>query len=400
MPEMPMTARFKVAGNLEQRFSVSFGYPVRFTEDAFDPVNPTLASVFGPAAARRPHRLLVFIDDGVARAWSGLHERVSAYFSRGGFQLAAPPETLPGGERAKEGWHVVQHVMTQLGAHRLCRHSYVVAIGGGSLLDVVGFAAALVHRGLRLIRLPTTVLAQNDAGVGIKNGMNEHGMKNFVGTFAPPHAVVDDFAFLRTLDDTHWRGGIAEAFKVALIKDAGFFQFLELHAAELRRRDDQVMRELVRRCASLHLEHIRTGGDPFEAGTARPLDFGHWAAHKLEALSGFTFAHGQAVAVGIAVDSCYAAARGLVSNRERDRILAALQRSGLPIWSDWLDARRAGRRQPAILDGLDEFREHLGGRLAVTLPKGIGARVEVHAMDRRLILRGIRRLRGVHCGEA
>jgi 3-dehydroquinate synthase len=371
-----------------QSFAVPFAYPVHFARGVFRRANPLLAGLFGPAETGRAHRLLVYLDDGVARAQPGLPARIARYFDRPGFDLRLPPVILHGGERAKDGWQVVQHVMTQLGDQRICRHSYVVAVGGGSLLDAVGFAAALVHRGVRLIRLPTTVLAQNDAGVGVKNGMNEHGRKNFIGTFAPPHAVVNDFDFLDTLDDAHWRGGIAEAFKVALIRDASFFAFLEKHAARLRRRDAGAMEELVRRCAILHLEHIRTGNDPFEQGTARPLDFGHWSAHKLEALSGFAVGHGAAVAIGIALDCHYAAAKGLLRVAARDRILAAMRHAGLVLWDDQLAQRTRGGRL-AILDGLDDFREHLGGRLTVTLPDGIGRRIEVHRMDVQTIARGV-----------
>jgi 3-dehydroquinate synthase len=373
-----------------QAFAVPFTYPVHFARDVFNPASPLLASVFGPPEPGRPHRLAVFVDDGVVRATPRLPARITSYFARRrGFALLAPPEVIAGGERAKDGWHGVQHVMTQLGNLHLCRHSYVVAVGGGCLLDMVGFAASLVHRGVRLVRLPTTVLAQNDAGVGIKNGMNAHGLKNFVGTFAPPHAVIDDFDFLDTLDDAHWRGGISEAFKVAIIKDASFFGWLERHAARLARRDAGAMEQLVRRCAVLHLQHIGASGDPFEQGAARPLDFGHWAAHKLEALSGFTIGHGQAVAIGVALDSYYAAARGMISLAERDRIVQAMQRAGLPVCCPWITVPGRSRRL-AILDGLAEFREHLGGRLTITLPRGIGDRVEVHAMDGRIIARGVR----------
>ncbi len=373
-----------------QSFSVPFAYPVHFTRGVFDPANPVLASVFGPPENGRPHRVLAVLDAGVARAHRGLARRLKAYFRRRapGVRLAAPPLVIPGGERVKNNWEVVRRVMTRLGRCHLCRHSYVLAVGGGSLLDMAGFAASLVHRGLRVIRVPTTVLAQDDAGVGVKNGMDEHGLKNFIGTFAPPHAVLVDFDFLRTLNDTHWRGGIAEAFKVAIIRDAAFFRFLERKAAALKRRDAQAMERVVRRCAVLHLDHIRRGGDPFERGAARPLDFGHWAAHKLETLSGYTLSHGQAVAVGIALDSVYAAAVGLLAPAERDRILAALERAGLPTWSDFLAGGRGRRRR--LLAGLNEFREHLGGRLTITLPRGLGAGVEAHAMDRRALAGALR----------
>jgi len=377
-----------------QSFSVPFTYPVYFTRDLFNPDHPLFASVFGPKENRRPHRVVVYLDDGIVRATPDFPDRVTAYF-RGhpALNLLAPPAVLAGGERIKNGWQGVQQVMTQLGHHHLCRHSCVVAIGGGSMLDMVGFATSLVHRGVRLIRIPSTVLAQNDAGVGIKNGMDEHGMKNFVGTFAPPYAVINDFDLLLTLDADHWCGGIAEAFKVALIKDLEFFWFLEKNAARLRRRQTDDMERLIRHCAILHLNHIRSGGDPFEQGTARPLDFGHWLAHKLEALSGFAMGHGQAVAIGIALDTYYAAATGLLTVADRNRIVKALKQAGLPVWCDLLPAHERGKRL-AILDGLDDFREHLGGRLTITLPDGIGNKIEVHAMDERILERGVRWLHG------
>lgn len=375
-----------------QSFVVSFAYPVYFGRNVLDAENPLLESVFGLSEKQKPHRVVVFVDAGVARATPQIMTRINAYFAkRAGFALLAPPERLPGGERAKNGWHGVRHVMTRLGDLHVCRQSFVVAIGGGSLLDMVGFAASLVHRGIRLIRLPTTVLAQNDAGVGVKNGMNEHGMKNFVGTFAPPHAVINDFDFLDTLDDAHWHGGISEAFKVAIIRDEAFFEWLEKHAASLHRRDSAAMEHLVRRCAELHLQHIALSGDPFERGAARPLDFGHWAAHKLEAMSGFSMGHGQAVAVGIALDSYYAAECGMITKAMRDRIVRAMRRAGLAVWHPLL-GRAVGRRLE-ILKGLADFREHLGGRLTVTLPTGIGRCVEVNEMDERIIARGVRWLR-------
>ncbi|MFW6133345.1 MAG: 3-dehydroquinate synthase, partial [Planctomycetota bacterium] len=274
----------------------------------------------------------------------------------------------------------------------LDRQSFVVAVGGGALLDMVGFAASIVHRGLRLVRVPTTTLGQNDAGIGVKNGMDEHGQKNFVGTFAPPFAVVNDATFLTTLRDRDWIGGAAEAFKVAIIKDAAFFDFLCDRAGALRRRDLPAMEALVRRCALLHLEHIRDGGDPFEFGSARPLDFGHWSAHRLETLSRYRMGHGQAVAVGIALDTMYAARKRLLTEAQAERISAALSACGLPVWCDELGARDADGRLE-VLAGLEQFREHLGGRLCVTLPDGIGRRIEVHELDADLLAECVDELR-------
>jgi 3-dehydroquinate synthase len=262
----------------------------------------------------------------------------------------------------------------------LDRQSYVIAVGGGAMLDAVGLGAALVHRGVRLVRLPTTVLAQGDAGIGVKNGINAFGQKNFFGCFQPPWAVVNDLDFLQTLTDRDWRSGIAEAIKVAAIKDAGFFRFLETNAARIAARDAAGMETLVRRCARLHVEHTATSGDPFEFGSARPLDFGHWSAHKLELMSGFRISHGEAVAFGVLLDSSYAREKGWISAAEFEVIDRGLRQSGFPLLHDEVFQRDAAG-QLEIFAGLRDFREHLGGELCVTFPQGIGARFEMHEID-------------------
>src|SRR5204862_561409 len=131
------------------------------------------------------------------------------------------------GERVKNKHDWVLRVHHAIERAGLCRHSFLAAVGGGAVLDMAGLAAATAHRGIRHIRIPTTVLSQNDSGIGVKNGVNAFGKKNFLGTFAPPFAVINDSGFLTTLDDRDWRSGIAEAIKVALIKDAPFFNFIK-----------------------------------------------------------------------------------------------------------------------------------------------------------------------------
>jgi 3-dehydroquinate synthase len=239
------------------------------------------------------------------------------------------------------------------------------------------------------------VLSQCDAGVGVKNGMNEHAQKNFVGTFAPPFAVFNDFSFLPTLETRDWLGGVVEAFKVAIIKDAAFFDFLCEKAAALRERDEAAMEVVVKRTAILHLEHVRTSGDPFEFGAARPLDFGHWLGHRLEGMSGYTVGHGQAVAVGIAVDSFHAMRSSLISADEFHRILRGLIDAGLPVWHELLESRDA-EGTPDVLAGLEQFREHLGGTLAVTLPKGLGNKIEVHHINADVVEEAIGYLKERH----
>ena len=376
-----------------QSITVPFEYPVVFTRNLLTVDNPLLADVIDRLGENRRHRALVAVDSGLIAARGDLQRQIKEYFHAHPTRLElAALVVLPGGEAAKTGWDVVRDVMWTIGSTHLDRQSFVVAFGGGAMLDMVGFAASIVHRGLRLIRVPTTTLAQGDGGVGVKNGMDEHGQKNFVGTFAPPFAVINDLDFLTTLTQRDWIGGAAEAFKVAIIQDAEFFDFLCKSAPALAGRDDNAMEQTIRRCALLHMKHICSSGDPFEFGSARPLDFGHWIGHKLEVMSDFAIGHGQGAAIGIAADSCYARRTGLLDEDQLRRILKGLLACGLPIFHELL-VRRTADGTLEILQGLDEFREHLGGRLTVTLPDGIGRKVEVHQMDPGLIEQSVDFLR-------
>jgi len=395
------TATEIVGQTYTQSFSVPFEYPVHFTRHVFAPENRVLVDAVDQLGEERVHRTVVYLDSGLAEARPDLVREAKTYFHEHAdrLELCGMPQVVPGGEGAKNGWEAVSDVMWTIGNLHLDRQSVVMVVGGGALLDMIGFAASLVHRGLRVVRLPSTVLAQNDAGVGVKNGMDEHGMKNFVGTFAPPFAVINDLDFLRTLTHRDWIGGVAEAFKVAMIKDAEFFEFLCRNAERLRARDQAVMERVVYRCAILHLEHIRTSGDPFEFGSARPLDFGHWAAHRIESMTDFRVGHGQAVALGIALDSHYAMTQKLITPFDFERIVTALTECGLPVWDECLEERNDVGGL-VIAEGIEQFREHLGGRLCVTLPDGIGARREVHHVDIGLVEDAVSCLRTLATEEA
>jgi 3-dehydroquinate synthase len=325
-----------------------------------------------------------------------VHRAIEDYFDAHAeaLVLAGPVLIVPGGEQLKNDATAVPRILEAIHDAALCRHSYVAALGGGAVLDVVGYAAATVHRGVRLIRLPTTVLSQDDSGVGVKNGINTYGQKNYLGTFAPPFAVINDFSFLTTLSDRDWRGGIAEAVKAALIKDAAFFDYIEAHAGPLSNRDMTTMERVIRRSAELHLQHIATGGDPFEMGSSRPLDFGHWAAHKLERVTSHRLRHGQAVSIGMALDTTYSHLAGWLPEAEWRRIIALLQDLRLPVFAPELGWHLEDAQHPAcILRGLDEFREHLGGELTVMLLRAIGDPFDAHEIQRDLVGRSIDILR-------
>ncbi|RYF95967.1 MAG: 3-dehydroquinate synthase, partial [Chitinophagaceae bacterium] len=248
-------------------------------------------------------------------------------------------------------------------------------------LDIAGYAAAVAHRGIRHIRIPTTVLSQNDSGIGVKNGINFFGKKNFLGSFAPPSAVFNDYQLLQTLDERNWRSGISEAIKVALIKDKAFFEWLETNATDLAARDMPSMKYLIKRCAELHLQHI-AGGDPFEMGSSRPLDFGHWSGHKLEQLTDFSVLHGEAVAMGIVLDSAYSYVAGRINEEDMQRIISLLTTLGFDLTHPEM---KIENEQSPLIAGLNEFREHLGGRLTIMLLREIGKGEEVHHLDTPLL---------------
>ncbi|MEM7058205.1 MAG: 3-dehydroquinate synthase [Pseudomonadota bacterium] len=377
-----------------QRFSVPYDYPVAFTRGLFDPKNPLLVDMLARREADTRHRCLIYVDDQLVRGMPGLVGGIEAYVTAhsGQMALAAPVQTVPGGEKIKTELTWIEGIQDAIHQYGIDRHSYVIAMGGGAVLDAVGLAAATAHRGVRHVRVPTTVLSQNDSGVGVKNAVNLKGYKNFIGSFAPPWAVLNDFDFLDRLPRRERIAGIAEAVKVALIRDRAFFEWLEANADRLIAFDREAEEYMIRRCAELHMHQIAQGGDPFEMGSARPLDFGHWAAHKLEALTHHHVRHGEAVAIGIALDTRYSVLSGLLAEGADERVTALLEHLGFRIWHPGL-VRQDTNGHPAILRGLREFQEHLGGELTVTLLADLGVGHEVHHMDADLVMQAAQWLR-------
>ena len=362
---------------LELDFSVKYKHRIYFTEGAFHVGNPILAQLV------QSNKVLVAVDVGLITAQPTLLTEIGAYALAHKLSLTRPPFILMGGEACKSDDKVVQQILSAIEADKICRHSYVVAIGGGAFLDAVGFAAAIAHRGVRLIRMPTTTLSQADAGVGVKNGINAFGKKNFTGTFAPPVAVVNDADFLSSLDARGRRDGLVEAVKVSVLKDAGFFEKIEKQVSQLVDGDKRILGEVVRRSAELHATHITTAGDPFELGSARPLDLGHWAAHKLEVLTAYRLSHGEAVAIGLALDIICAREMGLLPSALAARILNLLEALGFNLYVPELHLAGGS----ILLSGLEEFREHLGGQLTLVLPKALGESTQVHVLDAALVQR-------------
>ena len=371
------------AAGSDHGFSVPFAFPVHFTRNAWDPKNLAIVDTLRRHEPDRRHRVLVVIDDHVARAQPRLRAAILAYFDAhaDSLELVSEPVLVPGGEAVKNDLAHPFSLLQVINDVGLDRQSCVAVIGGGAVLDMVSFAAAIAHRGIRVLRLPTTVLAQGDSGIAVKNSVNLFGKKNFIGTFVPPFGVVNDTDTLDTLPRRDKIAGVSEAVKVSLLRDPGFFRYIESHARQLSAGDTDSLAYVVQRSAELHLAHICGNGDPFELGSARPLDFGHWAAHKLETMTGHRVRHGEAGAIGMALDLTYAVAMGVLEERVCERILRLLEALGLPLWDGALIDRTPDCRRYAVQAGLQEFREHLGGELHITLLRDIGNSFEVTEMD-------------------
>lgn len=379
-------------------FTVPAIHRLRFTEDVLSADRQVLLDVLEPSG-KQPARVQLWLDQHVAAHRPDLADRLSRLLSScpERFRLVDSPQYAAGGEAVKNDIHVLEEMLKRFEAADLDRRSYVVVVGGGAVLDAVGFATAIAHRGLRLVRLPTTTLSQADSGVGVKNGVNLFGKKNWIGSFAVPWAVINDAALLETLPGRDHRCGFAEAVKVALLKDRGLFEQLCGDAPRIARREPEAYLPVIRASAEWHLRHITRGGDPFESEMARPLDFGHWSAHKLEVMTHFGLRHGEAVAIGVAVDCVYSARVHGLPKADAERVLHCLAALGFPLGHPMLeDSER-------LFAGLEEFRQHLGGELTLTMLRGVGQPLEVHEVNREEMLAAIaevQRFAGQHCPPA
>ena len=378
MPENYSTKKIRI----RQQFTASYDYPVLFTRNTFTNINEDLISLIDNHD--ESPKILPIIDSGLLAANPALEAQVANYFSHHQLYIL-PALVVPGGEDCKNDAGVIDLIYQAVEKYAIDRHSYILVLGGGAVIDCVGFAAATAHRGIRLIRMPTTVLGQNDAGIGVKNAINYNHRKNYIGTFAPPYAVINDFSLLDSLTTRDKRSGISEAIKVALIKDVDFFNELYRNRERLADFEPKAMESMIIKGAQWHLNHIATSGDPFELGSARPLDFGHWSAHKIEELSHNELRHGEAVAIGIAMDSIYSYLIGHLKTDQLTKILTLLITLGFNLAHPVL-------KRLNINNALDEFKEHLGGKLCITLLKGIGQSFETNEINEALMEKAVSQL--------
>jgi 3-dehydroquinate synthase len=376
------------SGSLDVPFNVPFTHRLRFTNDVLGADENVLIDLL-ESSDNQPARVQFWMDRNLANANPEIELKLKqlsgAYPDR--IKRVGNIQFVPGGEEIKNDIQVLEKMLKVFNVSDLDRRSYIVVIGGGAVLDTVGFAAGIAHRGIRLIRLPTTTLAQADSGLGVKNGVNLFRKKNWLGTFAVPWGVINDAEMLSTLSNRDFIAGFSEAVKVSLLKDTRFFNSLCRNAAQVAERHQESSLDAIRQSAQLHLDHITQGGDPFEMLEARPLDFGHWSAHKLESMSDFVLRHGEAVAIGVAIDAVYSSLALGLPTSDADRILRCLSELGFSLTDPAL------HDVELLFDGLEEFRQHLGGRLTLTMLPKIGEPVEVHQINRELMVESITKVR-------
>lgn len=377
-----------ISNSLNVDFHVPFVHRLRFTNDVFGEDQTVLTDLL-ESSDENPARVQFWIDQQVAEGSPGLVERVKRFANANPelVQRVGSIQLVPGGEEIKNDIHVLERMLKVFNVSNLDRRSYVVAIGGGAVLDAVGFAVAIAHRGLRLIRIPTTTLSQADSGIGVKNSVNLFFKKNWLGSFAVPWGVINDTEMLKTLSNRDFVSGFSEAVKVSLLKSPEIFEQICADAACIGSRDMSKALPVIKASAKLHLDHITCGGDPFEMLEARPLDYGHWSAHKLEAMSDFALRHGEAVAIGVAIDTVYSSLEFGLDPQIAQCVLNCLSELGFNL----TDATLADVE--TLFRGLEEFRQHLGGRLTLTMLEGVGRPVDVHSVNRSAMLAAIEQVK-------
>lgn len=365
-------------------FSVPCTHRVRFTEDVLGSDWKVLLELLDPGE-QEIARVQFWIDENLSESQPDLINRIKERCHESEtIRRAGPIQIAPGGENIKNDIHLMERVLKIMNVCDLDRRSYVVVMGGGAVLDAIGFAASIAHRGLRLVRLPSTTLGQSDSAVGVKNGINLFQKKNWLGTFSVPWGVVNDASLLASQLDRDFIGGFAEAVKVALLKDRNLLDDVCQAAQRIARREMSAAMPIIRASAGWHLDHITRGGDPFEENQARPLDFGHWSAHKLEAMSDFELRHGEAVAIGVAVDVVYSYLVHGFPAGDAKQVLECLIRLGFRLDHPSL------HDTDGLFAGLEEFRQHLGGQLTLTMLEAVGKPIDVHDIDHESMQRAIR----------
>ncbi|GGP55520.1 3-dehydroquinate synthase [Saccharothrix coeruleofusca] len=333
-------------------------YDIRVVPDVDSAVAALLDELDG-------HRAAVVTDHVVA----DLHaERFTTALAERGLLLGTT--TVQAGEKSKSLTTAFE-LIDWLAELDFARRDVVVALGGGVVVDTVGFVASAYMRGVPYVNVPTTLLAQVDAGIGGKVAVDHSEAKNLVGAFYQPRAVISCLAHLRTLDERQVRSGLAEVVKKAVIASPPLFDFIERCADELLACASPAIDVLVHAAGAIKTQLV--GRDPYEVDLRRPLNFGHTTGHAVETVTGYgPVLHGEAVAFGMAVAVDVARGRGLIVPEVADRVIGLIRRLRLPV------ALHELAQQPAVDDvlaAMGKIRQIRDGSLRFVLPVELGTTI-------------------------
>lgn len=355
-------AKAKKSGGLSFDWEAAGSCAVRFADDAFAEGNAVVAELLKELTGAENPRVLLVADANVVQRTEGLGTRIGKYVQTHGIVLAGAPVVLGGGEKIKgDNLQSVQRIAAAALEAKVGVNDVMLVIGGGTLLDVAGYAAAQVRGGLKLVRMPTTVASMLDAAFAMDAALDYPGIKDALRVPCRPSAVVIDTLFAKTVLDGVWRGGLGEAVRYAAVKDGTLMKRLAKNAAALKERDPTALSELVQACVESRMKKGTT-------------DFALWGAHRLEAMSLYKLPHGYAVPIGICLDCAYAVETGQMSESDQELVCQALVDCGA---LDGLShSRHLLQQAENVLFGLDAW-QLSSGRKTVVLPAGLGKSVEV-----------------------
>jgi len=283
--------------------------------------------------------------------------------------------TVPDGE-AQKSLPVAAKLYGHLSRLKAERNTAVLALGGGVIGDLAGFVAATYMRGVPLVQIPTTLLAQVDSSIGGKVAVNHRNLKNVIGTFYQPRAVLTDISVLKTLADQEMKNGLAEVIKYGIIRDSELFQILEKNPDKIKAHDQAMLEDIVARCASIKAEIVQS--DERDTGLRNILNFGHTTGHAIETVTRFKISHGQAVALGMIVATGIARTMGILSGEEFSRIISVIKKADLP-------TRIPGLSPTGILRAMKYDKKVIAGKVRFILPVAIGEVIINDQVDRNIL---------------
>lgn len=356
---------------------------IRFLDDMFAEENAAFSDILRKLALGADPTVLLVADQNVVQKTQGLGTKIGKYFQKYGIKMAAAPVVLGGSEKIKSDnlQSVMNLVSTALDA-KIGVNDIVIAIGGGALLDVAGYAAAQIRGGVKLVRVPTTPAAMVDGTFATMAAVNIRSVKDALRVPSVPDAVVIDTSFASTVLDGVWRGGLGEIVRHAAVKDSSLMKKFAKNAEKLKERDMALLRELVQAAVE---SRVKKGGS----------DFALWSAKRLESMSGYKLPHGYAVPIAICIDCAYAVEKGIMKESDQELVCRALADCGA---LDGLShSHHLLSQVDNILYGLDAWRLSTGAE-TIAIPSGTGKSETEDAPDREAFKKVIKEFLAVSMG--